>query len=89
MSEARASIRDLPPSAKLVYLVLEHHDRMTQQELAAETMLPDRTVRHALDRLESVDSIDREISFRDARQSLYSLTRSNPRAHLESSGSLE
>ncbi|MFP9062582.1 ArsR family transcriptional regulator [Natrialbaceae archaeon A-chndr2] len=89
MSEARASIRDLPPSAKLVYSVLEHHDQMTQQELAAETMLPDRTVRHALDRLESVDSIDREISFRDARQSLYSLTRSNPRAHLESSGSLE
>lgn len=89
MLEARSSIRDLPPSAKLVYFVLEHHDRLTQQQLAAETRLPDRTVRHTLTRLESADIVDREMSFRDARQSLYSLTRSSGRANPDSSGGLE
>ena len=66
-------VRDLPPSAKLVAKVLEYNDTMTQQEIAEETLLPARTVRYALNRLEEENVIDSRFSFSDARKRLYSL----------------
>ncbi|THE62929.1 MarR family transcriptional regulator [Salinadaptatus halalkaliphilus] len=66
-------VRDLPPSAKLVAKVLEYNDTMTQQQLADETMLPSRTVRYALNRLDEENVIDSRFSFSDARKRLYSL----------------
>jgi len=49
-----ADLQDLPPSAKLVYKVLEYADGpMTQAELVEETRLPARTVRYGLDKLEA------------------------------------
>lgn len=73
-SEAREdAIRDLPPSAKLVFKVLEYHDALTQSELATETLLPQRTVRDAVSRLEEADIIESRFSFVDARKRLYSL----------------
>jgi DNA-binding MarR family transcriptional regulator len=66
-------IRELPPSAKLVAKVLDQHDRMTPAQLCAETLLPSRTVRDAVDRLDAVGAIDREIVFTDARKRSYSL----------------
>ncbi|ELY78295.1 helix-turn-helix domain-containing protein [Natrinema pallidum] len=66
-------VRDLPPSAKLVAKVLEYNDTMTQQQIADETLLPSRTVRYALNRLDEENVIDSRFSFSDARKRLYSL----------------
>ncbi|MFO7925476.1 MAG: MarR family transcriptional regulator [Halobacteriota archaeon] len=67
------AVTDLPPSAKLVAKVLEYNDRLTQSQLADETMLPPRTVRYALTRLKEVDAVDARFSFTDARKRVYSL----------------
>ncbi|ELY61587.1 MarR family transcriptional regulator [Natronolimnohabitans innermongolicus] len=75
-SESRGTwddVRDLPPSAKLVAKVLEYNDTMTQQQIADETLLPARTVRYGLNRLEEENVIDSRFSFSDARKRLYSL----------------
>jgi len=68
------SVRDLPPSAKLVAKVLDYNDTLTQSQLAAETLLPPRTVRYALTRLEDAGVVESRFSFSDARKRLYSLT---------------
>lgn len=70
----RERLADLPPSAKLVAKVLEHESPMTQAELAEETLLPTRTVRYALERLERVDLVTSKPSLRDARKRVYELT---------------
>ena len=67
------AVHELPPSAKLVLTVLEHEGDLTQSRLAEETMLPPRTVRYALKQLEEHDLVTSQISFSDARQSVYSL----------------
>ncbi|MFB6362332.1 MAG: MarR family transcriptional regulator [Halobacteriales archaeon] len=67
------AIRELPPSAKLVIKVLEYHDTLTQSELAEETLLPPRTVRSAVSRLEGAGLIESRFAFTDARKRLYSL----------------
>ena len=67
------AVRDLPPSAKLVAKVLDYNDTLTQSELADETLLPPRTVRYALNRLEDADVVDSRFSFSDARKRIYSL----------------
>jgi len=66
-------VRDLPPSAKLVAKVLEYNDTLTQSQLAEETLLPPRTVRYALNRLEEEGAVDSRFSFSDARKRLYTL----------------
>jgi DNA-binding MarR family transcriptional regulator len=67
-------LEDLPPSAKLVYKVLEYDGPLTQKRIVEETMLSARTVRYALERLEDRNVVDEDIYFADARQSLYQLT---------------
>ncbi|QSG15208.1 MarR family transcriptional regulator [Halapricum desulfuricans] len=67
------AVRDLPPSAKLVAKVLEYNDQLTQSQLAEETLLPGRTVRYALNRLEEVGVVDARFSFTDARKRVYTL----------------
>ena len=66
-------VRDLPPSAKLVAKVLEYEGTLSQSDLAEETLLPSRTVRYALTRLEDVDAVESRFSFTDARKRLYTL----------------
>lgn len=66
-------VKDLPPSAKLVAKVLEYNDTLTQKQLAEETLLPARTVRYALNRLEEEEVVSSRFSFSDARKRLYSL----------------
>ena len=73
VSDRWEAVRDLPPSAKLVAKVLDYNDTLTQSQLAEETLLPPRTVRYALSRLEEEDVIDARFSFTDARKRLYSL----------------
>lgn len=66
-------VRELPPSAKLVAKVLDYNDTLTQSELAEETLLPPRTVRYALNRLEEEDVVVSRFSFSDARKRIYAL----------------
>jgi DNA-binding MarR family transcriptional regulator len=67
------ALKELPPSAKLVLKVLQYNDALTQNGIAEETLLPPRTVRYALTRLEEIDAVDSRFSFSDARKRLYSL----------------
>ena len=66
---------DLPPSAKLVYKTLEYEGPLTQGQLAAESLLPARTVRYALASLQDADAVEEELYIQDARKRLYSLSR--------------
>ncbi|GAA0265143.1 helix-turn-helix domain-containing protein [Halobacterium noricense] len=75
MAEDDSVLEGLPPSAKLVYKVLEYDGPLTQKRIVEETMLSARTVRYALERLEDRGVVDEDIYFADARQSLYQLTR--------------
>jgi len=68
------SIEDVPPSAKLVYKVLEYNGDLTQKEIVERSMLSQRTVRDALARLREVDVVAEEVYIPDARQNLYRLT---------------
>lgn len=73
-SEQTDAVRDLPPSVKLVYIVLVEKGALTQQGIAEESYLPARTVRSSVKQLKEIDVIDEEISSRDARQRVYYLT---------------
>jgi DNA-binding MarR family transcriptional regulator len=73
-TEYRERLRDLPPSAKLVAKVLEGDSPLSQGGLAEESLLPDRTVRYALNRLEEEELVDSRYSFKDARKQVYFLT---------------
>ncbi|WP_181685678.1 helix-turn-helix domain-containing protein [Halorhabdus salina] len=73
-TEFRERLRELPPSAKLVAKVLEMDQPLSQGQLAEESLLPDRTVRYALNRLEDANLVDARYSFRDARKQVYYLT---------------
>jgi DNA-binding MarR family transcriptional regulator len=66
-------LRDLPPSAKLVAKVLEIDSPLSQSGLADETLLPDRTVRYALNRLDDAGLVESRYSFDDARKRVYAL----------------
>ena len=74
-AESRERLRELPPSAKLVAKVLETEAPLSQGGLAEESLLPDRTVRYALNRLEKQDLVESRYSFRDARKQVYFLSR--------------
>ena len=67
-------VRDLPPSAKLVYKVLEYNETLAQGDIAERSLLPPRTVRYALSRLEEEGVVESRFSFTDARKRLYSLS---------------
>ncbi|PSP26734.1 ArsR family transcriptional regulator [Halobacteriales archaeon QH_2_65_14] len=67
-------IADLPPSAKLVYKVLEYNGPLTQKGIVQESMLSARTVRYALERLDEIGVIEEDVYFADARQNLYEIT---------------
>ena len=73
-TEFRDRLRELPPSAKLVAKVLETDSPMSQGQLADESLLPDRTVRYALNRLEEEGLVNSRYSFKDARKQVYFLT---------------
>ena len=66
-------LEHLPPSAKLVYKVLETGGQLTQKDIIQKTFLPPRTVRYALGRLRNEKVITERFCFKDARQSLYGL----------------
>lgn len=71
--EFRDRLRELPPSAKLVATVLDGASPLSQGQLAEESLLPDRTVRYALNRLEEQGLVESRYSFHDARKQVYFL----------------
>jgi DNA-binding MarR family transcriptional regulator len=72
-TEFRERLRELPPSAKLIAKVLQMDSPLSQGQLAEESLLPDRTVRYALNRLEESGLVSSRYSFKDARKQVYSL----------------
>ncbi|ACM59121.1 M protein trans-acting positive regulator (MGA) [Halohasta litchfieldiae] len=73
-TELRDAIQDLPPSAKLVALILKHEGTLSQREIATKSHLSERTVRYGLNELQQVDVVESRTSLQDARKRLYTLT---------------
>ncbi|MFB6161476.1 MAG: rhodanese-like domain-containing protein [Haloferacaceae archaeon] len=67
------ALSDLPPSAKLVYKVLEYNGRLSHQRLREETRLSSRTLRYAITNLEEADLVESRSALYDARQTCYTL----------------
>nr|WP_128478642.1 hypothetical protein [Halorussus pelagicus] len=63
---------NLPPSAKLVYKVLEQADAaLTQSQIRDQALLPARTTRDALSKLEDQGLVVEQLYVPDARKRLY------------------
>ena len=77
MTETDSAVTSLPPSAKLVYKTLEYEGPLTQSQLAEESLLPQRTVRHALGKLEEADVVEESVFLMDARKSSYRIRSSD------------
>lgn len=61
-------LKGLPPSAKLVYKVLQYSDGpLSHTEIVEETRLPKRTVRYGTSRLKDADLVEETRDVRDAR----------------------
>ncbi len=63
----------MPPSAKLILKTLEYEGALSQKDLSARTMLPERTIRLSLSHLIKGGYVKRKTSLRDARQRIYEL----------------
>jgi thiosulfate/3-mercaptopyruvate sulfurtransferase len=74
------ALSDLPPSAKLVYKVLEYNDRLSQKRLVEETRLSSRTLRYAITQLEDAGLVESRPALHDARQTCYTLVRDRRRS---------
>lgn len=66
-----SGIKNLPPSAKLIYKILSYEGDLTQKELISATNLPERTVRYALNLLLKKELIMQHPYLNDARQTVY------------------
>jgi len=71
--EHQERLRELPPSAKLVAKVLQVEGTMSLEEVAEESLLPDRTARYALNRLTDADVVSVRHDPYDARKRLYAI----------------
>ncbi len=66
-------LKNLPASAKLIYKILIYEGNMTQKELINASLLPERTVRYALNKLMTKGLITNQPHFNDARQTVYGI----------------
>lgn len=66
-------VMKMPPSAKLVLKTIEYEGPLTARDVATETRLPPRTVRHALSLLVEKGLVARSPHLRDLRSDIYSL----------------
>ncbi|MFW5924377.1 MAG: ArsR family transcriptional regulator [Halanaeroarchaeum sp.] len=64
-------LAELPPSAKLVFKVLEYDAPLTQGELRERTRLTKRTTRHAISILTDANVVTEEVYLPDARKRQY------------------
>jgi len=75
LSDTQAKrLRACPPSAKLAYITLANEGALTQKQLATETMMPQRTVRTALEQLIEVGLVTAQSCPYDARKRVYQVT---------------
>lgn len=72
-AEIRERLRELPPSAKLVARILAEDGPLAPGPLAEQSLLPKRTMRYAINRLEEADLVDTRPSLQDARKQVYLL----------------
>src|SRR5919199_5985034 len=63
----------VPPSAKLILKTLEYEGALSQKDLSARTMLPERTIRLSVSHLLDLGYVKKKTSMRDARQKIYEL----------------
>ena len=70
--QRRARLDELPPSAKLVFKVLETEAPLTQSEIAEKSRLSKRTTRYALSELTDADLVEEDVFIPDARKRVYS-----------------
>lgn len=64
-------LKGMPASAKLIYRILAEEGNMTQKELIGVSILPERTVRYAINLLLKESLITYQPHFTDARQTVY------------------
>lgn len=76
LSNTTADLRDLPPSCKFVYYVLDEQGPLTRAELEAETRLPRDTVLYALRQLRGAGFVTRHPLPTSSNQTEYAITRS-------------
>lgn len=70
--DAETRLKELPPSAKLVYQTLEYADgELSQSEVAARSLLTTRTTRSALYELEDAGLIEYRLRPTDLRRKCY------------------
>lgn len=69
--DKQRQFQDLPPSAKLVALILANKSKLSHKEIAERTLLPERTVRYGISCLEDCDLITTVYCLDDARKRLY------------------
>lgn len=67
----RERLRELPPSAKLIARILVADGPLAQDAIASTTLLPPRTVRYGLTRLEEATLVSARPSLQDARKQVY------------------
>lgn len=67
------AVQSLPPSSKLVLMVLREEGPLTQRQLTRRTRLALRTVRGAANRLIALGIVEERPYFPDARQTAYRL----------------
>jgi transcriptional antiterminator len=68
-------LRNLPPSAQLVYQKLQERDFINSRQLISETRYSPRTIRYALNQLINVHLIKRIHDIKDARRCYYTIVR--------------
>ena len=66
-----SKLKSMPASAKLIHKILSYEGDLTQKELISISMLPERTVRYALDVLLEKRLISSRPYLNDARQTVY------------------
>mgnify|MGYP000044191411 CR=1 FL=1 len=68
---SQETLVELPPSAKLVYKVLEIESPLLQSDVRDRTRLSKRTTRHAISILKEADLIEEQVYIPDARKRSY------------------
>lgn len=71
-------IMKMPPSAKLVLKTIEYEGPLTAKEVAAKTLLPPRTVRHAVSILLQNGLVGRSPHLRDLRSDIFYILSEEP-----------
>lgn len=75
MTLVPAALEPLPPSAKLVYVILDREAPLTHSGIQQYTKLPKRTTDEALGRLSDEGLIQQDPNYDDAREVFYRLDR--------------